>query len=278
MNITEPLTTTTAHLSTPQTSTLSYRDVRARSLKPCDSIAEVVLNDTITAPITYLVYRFLPSLTGLHFTLLSFVLRMSSAVAFASGALCPGALLAYAGFITDGIDGKLSRAHNGHDPEVRGTADFVLDQLSFASMSVAMLFHSLQAGDSGWAFVLGLWLMLSYVGTSLTSTRYRLLAKSNGQIATRVLDSGQHAGALHTLLKLARNANDRLSAILKPLRVSPQLTTVESEVLLYMVAPLLGMPLWLGIAALVPLILTIAIFAGAVFLLAPNAESGTEWK
>lgn len=246
---------------------VSYVDVCKKALKPRDSIAEVFLNDPVTIRITYIVSRYLPSMRPMHFTLLGLMFRITAAISFAVGALVAGAVLAYVGFLCDGVDGKLSRIRYGRDPEVRGTADFVFDQVAFASMTLGLMVYSIGIGTTSWTILLGIWLALSYIFETLTSTRYRLLLVSNGEIATTLIHKKGAQSQVWSWLGGALRIRDQIVQALTRFRLSPETTTVESEVLLFTLAPLVGMPLWIGIAALLPLVMTIIIYASAIIVL-----------
>ncbi|MEK6227521.1 MAG: oligosaccharide flippase family protein [Chloroflexota bacterium] len=226
----------------------SYRDFKKRALKPADTLGEVFLNDPISTPMAYWLAR-IPQLDPLHITAAAFLCRAVAAFAFGSSELVVGAGLALAGFLLDGVDGKVSRFRYGKDPEWRGTSDFLLDQVGLALMAIGLFIAFRDDASVLPSLAVVVWLALSYVQLALTSTRLRLIAQAGGPAASRLAMKNQVS---RFGLQALAGIRERMSVQLARFRLLPDVGTVEAEVLVFVAAPLLGSP-GLILLALVPL-------------------------
>lgn len=213
--------------------------VRVR-LKERDAWWTVLAIDPIAGPLVRLVTP-LRWLTPNRLTLLSIVLAVCAAAAFANGSLVLGALIYQASFLVDCMDGKLAGARGLRSP----WGDFI-DQLGdhvrFLVCLAGLAYSAIpDAGaEATWAVVVGVY----------ACARFSILVLGD---ARPDQPSAGHVSAPPRPLAILRTA---------PARLTKPGTSVDTETLAFTLAPLAGQPLaGLAIAATVDLVHVVAMVA-----------------
>lgn len=233
-----------------------------KGLKKLDAPVEVVLVDPLTLPAARLFARL-----GIHpliITAVAFLARISGAVAFVIGDLKVGAACSILGFYLDGIDGKVARLRQ-IDVELHGTTDFLLDQIGFGCLAIGATIWSLDDSSKSTTVLIVSWLAVYMILMSFTSTWFRILSQHGIQFrdgtARSVFDAAMgndQGGAARTVLINIRNAFMFGRAKLARFRMVPYFGAIESEVMVFMLAPFFGFNrviVALGILFLLPDIL-----------------------
>jgi phosphatidylglycerophosphate synthase len=170
---------------------------------------------------------------------------MAAAAAFLWGSLGLGALLSIAGFFLDGIDGKVARLRN-IDQELHGTLDFLCDQSAFAAMALAVVSWTSRTNRLSAGLGVCLWLAAYMLLMAFTSTWFRLLLQSGStdhhgaarRTLTAAVDAGD-TGWLATPLAFLLRTFTTVNTFMRRYRMLPYPGAIESEVMVFMVAPLL---------------------------------------
>jgi phosphatidylglycerophosphate synthase len=242
---------------------------REAYLKPVDAPIETLILDPITSPVAKLAARFA---SPLAITAVAFAARIAAVPLFAVHELTWGALCALVGFVLDSTDGKVARLR-GQTVHVHETVDFVVDQVAFSAMAVGLLAGELGHGSDATAVAIAIFMAAYTVLLSLGGTRFRLLGElgidwRRPAAVSGVLeesDSPQRpAGGL-------RRMHRRYAAIQKGAarhRLLARPTAIEGLVLIFIIAPLLGTPLWCVILAAAILLPDLLVNAVSVVVLA----------
>jgi phosphatidylglycerophosphate synthase len=241
------------------------------ALKPIDAPIEVLLFDPLSTPIAKAAARVA---SPLAITAIAFLLRMAAVPLFALGELRWGAVCAFAGFVLDATDGKVARIRR-QSMHLHETLDFVLDQVAFSAMAVGLVAGQVAEGHDATAVAAAAFLAVYTVTLSLGGTRFRLISEHGldwrehqvvGQMLARE-DAGSGAGGGGLLLRL-HAAHARVQAAAGRWRMIARPTAIEGLVLVFVVAPLLGAPLWAVILAAVLLVPDLLVNAASVVVLA----------
>jgi phosphatidylglycerophosphate synthase len=261
-------------LSTPDMDTTihepGHREPRERAhLKPVDAPVEVLVFDPLSTPLAKAAARFLSPLV---ITAAAFAARMAAVALFTTGNGKWGAAFAFVGFVLDATDGKVARIRR-QTMHLHETLDFVLDQVAFSAMAVGLIAGELDGGSDSTATAVAAFLATYTVALSLGGTRFRLVGElglnwREHQVVNRLLQRGEAAsGTEGTLLRL-HAANARLQAFAGRWRILPRPTAIEGLVLIFVVAPLLGTPLWTVVLAAIVLVPDLLVNAASVVFLA----------
>src|SRR5215211_7171831 len=247
---------------------------RPAYLKPVDAPIETLVFDPITSPLAKLAARFAPPLA---ITAMAFAARIAAVPLFALKASAWGVLLAFCGFVLDSTDGKVARIR-GEAVHMHETIDFVVDQVAFSCMAVGLLAGELADGSDSTAIAIGAFMAAYTVLLSLGGTRFRILgeldidwrqpAAVGGLIERRAADapSGGRLRRLERSYAAVQSAAARHRLLARP-------TAIEGLVLLFVVAPLLGTPLWAVILAGVILLPDLVVNAASVVVLARTQDA-----
>jgi phosphatidylglycerophosphate synthase len=225
--------------------------VRVR-LKARDAWWTVLVIDPIAGPLVRLVAPF-HRITPNRLTLLSIVLAVGAAVAFANGSLVVGALVYQASFLVDCMDGKLAAVRGSQNPW-GGFIDQLGDHSRFLVCLSALTYASMPEIEAEplWAVAVGVY----------ACARFSLLVLGEARPNQRV--SG-HVTAAPTPLAILRTAPNRMT---KPG------TSVDTETVAYTLAPLAGEPLiGIAIAAAVDLLHVGAMVASGLRVAARSRNS-----
>ncbi len=202
-------------------------------LKQQDAPVEVLIVDPITLPIAQVLARF--QIHPLVVTAFAFITRITAAYLLMLNMTMYGAIFACIGFLLDGVDGKIARIRHV-DEELHGTVDFLLDQVAFAVMAIGV-----------------------------TSTWNRLLAQNHmgykkgvgEQVFTDALQSDKNK-MISIIIKYLYKYFIYMRRGVARFRMTPLPTSIESEVVMFMIAPIFHYQiviLFLGILLLIPDIL-----------------------
>lgn len=231
-----------------KTKGISYPVAKQRALKERDAWIEVFVCDPVTLPIAYVLANYTRA-HPLHVTILAFALRLSAAIFFYYGWLIYAGIFAVAGFLFDGVDGKLARILQ-QDETLRGTVDFVLDQIGLMAMIIGFALYAARSGDTQLFLLLLLWTIASFIVMSLTSTLNRLrveagiksmdeaVAEAKAIYATGI--TTLTAGLVRTMLAGLVKTYYRIEEKLARYRTYFYPTAIEAGALLFMLAPILG--------------------------------------
>jgi len=231
-----------------KTKGISYLFARQRALKEMDAWSEVFFCDPITLPIAYLLANY-TKVRPLQVTMLAFAFRLSAAVFFYYGWLIYAGIFAIIGFLLDGIDGKLARIL-GEDETLRGTVDFVLDQMAFMAMVLGFALYSIKSGDIKLFLLLLLWTIAYCILLSLTSTLNRLRIEVGIKSIREAIREARdiyitgvtllRTGLVRTILAKLVEIYYQIKEKLAKYRTNFYPTAIEAEIFLFIVAPILG--------------------------------------
>lgn len=208
-------------------------------LKSKDAWMEVILIDPIALPISKVLIK--KKINPLIITLFSFLFRVSAGISFFLGYFLISALLAYIGLLLDGMDGKVARGLDKFTIK-QGTLDFVLDQIAFVIIIFFMFLHfSIINIDILNMISIFTWISFYFILMSLTSTKHRLLVEKN--VGSMKLEThrdiyDQSLKESSKIMKLVKSSYIKLEKITEKLRMTPLPSTIEAEVLLFLIAPI----------------------------------------
>lgn len=238
-------------------------------LKKQDAFVEVLLIDPITLPVA----RFFSELKfhPLSFTLIAFISRALAGLLFFKGILFIGAGFAFIGMFFDGVDGKVARIRKV-DEKLHGVSDFLSDQVSVGIMVLGILSWGIKHYLFQLCLIIFLWIVLRLILMSVVSTWFRILSQEGivytekvGEIFFREVSIKDQKFSLSVFGKLGR-LFIFVGEKLKKYRLIPYLGAVESEFVLFILAPLFGMNIILVAIASVLLLPDIIIKLSQVFL------------
>jgi len=232
------------------------------ALKQQDAPIEVLIVDQITLPIAQVSARL--RIHPLVVTAFAFIARIAAAYLFMLNMTMGGAIFACIGFLLDGIDGKIARIRHV-DEELHGTVDFLLDQVAFAVMAIGALIWSVSKNQDYIASLLATWLGAYLILMAFTSTWNRLLAQNHmgykkgvgEQVFTDALQSDKNK-MISIIIKYLYKYFIYMRRGVARFRMTPLPTSIESEVVMFMIAPIFHYQiviLFLGILLLIPDIL-----------------------
>ncbi|MEX0616724.1 MAG: CDP-alcohol phosphatidyltransferase family protein [Candidatus Woykebacteria bacterium] len=228
-------------------------------LKKLDAPIEVLIVDPITLPVARFLAHF--KIHPLVITFLAFIFRILAAYFFAQNFSNLGALFALFGFLLDGVDGKIARIRQ-IDEELHGTLDFLFDQVAFAIMGMGILLSAISNNQDNVALILGAWLASYMILMSFTSTWHRLISQSSigykdgiGEDVLRLSLRSKSNNIFKSFLGIAFNTFISVRKELARFRMQPYLGAIESEVIIFMIAPVFHyqtLILSLGVILLLP--------------------------
>lgn len=232
------------------------------ALKQQDAPIEVLVVDPITLPVARLLAKF--RIHPLHITALAFLARIVAAYMLMLNMTIGGAIFACLGFLWDGIDGKIARIRH-IDEELHGTVDFLLDQVAFTVLGLGIVIWSVSQNQDYVAILLATWLGAYLVFMAFTSTWNRLLAQNNmgynkgvgERVFNRALQPDRQ-NVINQTLKILYDSFMFMRASVARFRMTPYPGAIESEVIVFMIAPLFHyqiLILILGVILLIPDIL-----------------------
>ena len=219
----------------------NHKELNSPVLKGQDAPAEVILVDPITLPIAYLLANL--KVHPLLITLLAFIFRIGGGILFITNGLAIGAIFSIIGFYLDGIDGKIARIRH-LDEELHGTIDFLLDQIAFAFMGIGALGWAIYNDHRLSALLIGVWLAFYMVLMAFTSTWLRILSQ-HGLVYKYGVGKDVFDEAVNVNNKIFINATlltlksffISIRSKLARFRMIPYFGAIESEVVIFMIAP-----------------------------------------
>ena len=227
------------------------------ALKEQDAFVEVLVVDPLTLPVAQGLAKFRTH--PLVITVFAFIARITAAYLLMVNMTTWGAIFACIGLLLDGIDGKIARIRH-KDEELHGTIDFLLDQIAFTAMGLGILIWSVAKNQDQIAIIVAAWLGAYLLLMAFTSTWNRLLAQNHmgykrgvgEQVFTNAFS---YNGSNHRLLRTLYNSFMFLRNKAARFRMTPYPTSIESEVVMFMVAPIFhyqAVIFALGVVLLVP--------------------------
>jgi len=217
---------------------------RDPAFKGLDAPSEVILVDPITRPIARGLARL--KVHPLTLTFLAFLCRITAGILFILGSLQWGAICSIAGFYLDGCDGKVARIRQ-IDEELHGTTDFMLDHVAFAFMEIGAVIWAINNGHNLTVVLLVGWLALYMVFMSFTSTMFRILSQRGIKyqeityIGKEFVETSENTNRKNPLVTFIRKpasiyfwAKEKSARF----RMSPYLGAIESEISIFMLAPM----------------------------------------
>ena len=217
---------------------MNYKEFKKISGKSVDSWVEVLLFDPLENPLTYILYKLFPSKkTPYIVTLFSFLVRCIAGFYLFFGHILTGIFLILLGFISDGIDGKVSRAVNsGKDPELRGTLDFLSDNV--AALFIFMGLANIIPGNLMLLYIF--YLISQLFDIALSSTKFRLSAiQGINPKKTLLTQIKKKKSFIHKI----QNAFQKHKFIMHP-------SIVESNFTLWILFPLFYFNIWVLLIAI----------------------------
>lgn len=224
---------------------ITWAEVKDKAPKVRESYTKKFLCDPIAIPLVYLVIRY-TRLTPVHITVLSLVLGIVTGVAFGLGMLATGAILYYIHFLTDAMDGKMSRV-KGDDDTYRGTLDFIGDSVAEVCIIVGLAVNS----DKTLALLLVIFTAGYLLYVKCTSMVHRLLAQrelKTDLLATREMEQVYLRGADNVLVAWAIRTYSKIAyrlakhgliaippvslALLLPCMVGPLAQSISGDIAL----------------------------------------------
>jgi len=240
------------------------------ALKKLDAPAEVILVDPVTLPVARWLARI-----GIHplvITLLAFLCRVAAGLLFVVNHLDLGAAFSIIGFYLDGIDGKVARLRHT-DEQLHGAVDFMMDQSAFAVMAICSVIWSINYYHYHNAVLVTGWIALYMVLMSFSSTFFRILSQEGipfeDGTQRRVFTEGinKHNGSwLITVLKIVERVFIAARSKLERIRMVPYFGTIESEILVFMVAPFFGFNSAVVVVAIIFLLPDVLMMSGLSLL------------
>lgn len=225
-------------------------------LKGQDAPAEVIFVDPITLPIARHLAKY-KWLHPLHVTLLAFIFRSSAALLFVLGLHVYGAVASIIGFYLDGIDGKIARVRHV-DEEIHGTIDFLLDQVAFGIMGTGALVWATYSNNNLAAVLIGGWIAAYMILMAFTSTWFRILSQHGlvykFGVGKEIFDDTVKIGTgniIYTILIILKNTFISLRKKLARFRMTPYFGAIESEIVIFMIAPFFDFNIYLLLLSIV---------------------------
>jgi len=211
-----------------------YSEVKRTAPKKRDIWARVFLCDPISTPASWLLANL--GVSPIQVTVVTFLLGIGAAVSFFLGNLLAGAILYALCFLSDSMDGKLTRVLK-KDDTYRGIIDFILDGV----VCVAVVMGLAMNGDRLLLLLLLLWMGLHYIDMRHTSATYRLKVQFGD---TNVWLINPEAEAIYNkssagFTKWAISTYHFIMYKMAKLRTYPHPTVGEAVILIFVVGPLL---------------------------------------
>ncbi len=239
---------------------MSFKEFENRYAKRIDTWVERILCDKLATLIAYSLYVFLNKIRLLPYyvTIISFSLRLLTALLFFHGRYLQGAILYFLSMICDCTDGILSRAYFGRDPELRGTLDVAFDQIGLSIVLVSLGFRFYSVGSNELILYLLFYVTIVFLYEFSAATRFRIFSKLSLDPDCSMLDSVrlpqnvEQSRIVKYYLKF-HNVFESRGMIFYP-------TIVDSEFLLFVVAPVLRFPLSIVVISL--LVVAIEVIIG----------------
>lgn len=225
---------------------ITWTEAKRLAPKKRDTWVRVLLLNWWATPLTYLIARY-TALTPSHLTLFGFALGVYSAWSSFSEHFTLGAMLYFAHFVLDGMDGKLSRIRKENDT-CRGTMDFTLDGIVCALVVIGLAFGY----EDHWLTALLLvWMSLHFLDMRFGAMVYNLRA-TKGITDSKLIssDTGTIYGNNWLISKYVK-VQDKMERF--GLNALP--TTGEAAFLMFIVGPLTGrmyLMTILGILCIIP--------------------------
>jgi len=229
-------------------------------LKRRDAWSEVLLVDPITTPLAYAIYKVLDRyvVTPYAITFSSFIVRVFSALSFLTSPI-RGSILFFLSIILDGIDGKVARAMFGYDPTLRGLLDFLLDNIGLGVAFVALFRYIIDNEINNCLMPLFILVTLFMINHASISSKFRLQAVRGDNKSVSELMSNNFF--VKVFLKVQSKFDD--------LRVMFHPSSVDAELIIFVISPLLGYNVFLlWVAAIFMLIDTIIMGLASSLILA----------
>jgi len=228
-------------------------EFRKKVVKEFDAWVEILVIDIVALPLSYALYQ-VSKREELPYaiTALSLFTRIVSAILFGFGFISIGAFVFLCSMILDSIDGKLSRIILGKDPELRGTLDFVFDTMGLLAVIIGIFINFLSNEMHFHMLLLVLYMSLLILFHSCTSSSFRIRAKWG--IGVKSLYEVEPRNPLIRMYHNIQNKFKRFNLMGHP-------TAIESEFLLFVIAPLLDFNLLLIYLALICLAIDTVVIA-----------------
>ena len=220
----------------------SFKEFEAQSAKNVDTWTEKLFCDKPAVALSYILYnnfkicrnQFFPYIV----TLISFVFRLLTAVFFISGMYFEGAMAFFISMLSDSMDGMFSRAIFGKDPEIRGTLDVTLDWIGLSVILVSLAYVFYKSDFTIGLALLVIYAIFIYHYEFAIATKYRVSLRYNLSRDSSVLDShlfDKNSGT-PPIIKIYQKLNNFFGK--RGFFFYP--TMVESEFMLFVVAPIVG--------------------------------------
>ena len=226
---------------------VSYKEAKQRALKERDIWVRRLLCDPITTPLAYLLVRY-TKVEPITVTAITFLLGVGAFVLFSGGLLLWGGVVYFLCFLSDSLDGKISRVL-GEDDTYRGMMDFLLDGIVCLLVTVGLAINELSLVAPG----LLLWMSIHYLDMRYTSATYRLKLQAGDTSTWMVHESSEGVWRL-------------VHRFIKKTGTYPVPTVGEAVILLFVVGPILwhldGVK-WMNWALLAGILCTIPETIGA---------------
>ncbi|MCD6099031.1 MAG: CDP-alcohol phosphatidyltransferase family protein [Candidatus Marinimicrobia bacterium] len=220
---------------------ISLRSFEEKYAKRVDTWVEKILCDKPATFIAYILYtRIRVRLLPYYVTIVSFFLRILSALFFLYGIWLQGTLSYFISMIFDSTDGILSRSYFGKDPELRGTLDVMFDQIGLSLVIVALGFRFYNTSCNILLLLLLFYAVLCFLYEFGAATRFRIFSKisldPNLSIlnSTKIRPNAKHSKIAKYWIKL-KDIAEKHGIFFHP-------TIVDSEFLLFVIAPIFKFP------------------------------------
>ncbi|NQV08807.1 CDP-alcohol phosphatidyltransferase family protein [Candidatus Woesearchaeota archaeon] len=223
---------------------MKFREFIKKNLKDTDAWSEVLFFYIFSLPLAFIIHKIsknksLPYLL----TFLSFALRAYGGILFFYQNILMGVLFNILGFIIDDVDGQVSRAIFGKDPNMRGTLDFLLDFVSMVIVFVGL--GSLVLLKSPDLSILYIFYLASFIFfMALTSTKFRIYSLQKIDPDKTLLSTGKIKGRLRSFINNIQKRFQKFHLVMHP-------SIVDSLFILFIIFPLVNFNIWLLITAII---------------------------
>lgn len=253
---------------------ISFKEFERKYKKQVDTWVERTVCDKLGVIIAYLFYiidkrrtRKLPY----YITCVTFSLRLISAILFYYGLLILGAFSYLVSMILDSADGILSRSYFDKDPELRGTLDVMFDLIGLSFVLIALAFRFYDIASYKLLLLILIYTTFVFLYEFSAATRFRIFSKLSLDPDNSIINFEKfkqntiNSKIVYYYLKI-KNITEKRGFFFYP-------TIVDSEFLLFVIAPIFKFPFVIIAVSLVFIAIEVILGLTAVIWIIKNLNN-----
>ncbi len=181
-------------------------------------------------------------------TIISFILRISSAVCFFSNDIIAGVIFAYVAHVLDSSDGVLARTI-GKTSKFGAALDPMLDRVGYSALFVVLVYKLYLFGMMGQAILIGIMFFMYFNELSLLEICSAYKEEGRFVKKTKLKSRISQFKALFSFPVFGKLFKNYVIFMAK-IKINPIPSLIESYFLIFIIAPLFGFNYWIILAGL----------------------------